>query len=100
MISNVGPLGCIPSWLAVESIDDTCVANDNELVQGFNKALKNLTKSVAQSFPNAMFLYGNSYDIVYGIIQDPYPLGNRSISCTLYLCTIYEIIRLVIFGED
>lgn len=56
VISNVGPLGCIPSRLAMGSIDGTCVAYDNELVNGFNKALKNLTETLPQSLPDAMFL--------------------------------------------
>ena len=76
VVSNVGPLGCIPSRLAMGSIDGTCVAYDNELVKGFNKALKNLTETLPQSLPDAMFLYGNSHDVVYDIIQDPYPIGN------------------------
>ncbi|KAG0593354.1 hypothetical protein KC19_1G323200 [Ceratodon purpureus] len=75
LVSNIGPMGCIPYRLAQKSVDGSCVASDNALVKSFNKALKNLTTSLPSSLPDAMFLYGNSYDIVYNLIQDPYPLG-------------------------
>lgn len=76
VISNVGPLGCTPSRLALGSIDGTCVAYDNELVKGFNKKLKPLLRNLTQSLAGSMFLYGNSYDVTYNLIQDPFPAGN------------------------
>lgn len=78
VVFNVGPLGCIPSRLALGSIDGSCVAADNELVVSFNTALKPLTLELTRTLPESIFLYGNSYDAVYDLILDPFPAGNGS----------------------
>ncbi|XP_024385964.1 GDSL esterase/lipase At1g71250 [Physcomitrium patens] len=75
VVFNVGPLGCIPSRLALGSIDGSCVAADNELVVSFNTALKPLTLELTRTLPESIFLYGNSYDAVYDLILDPFPAG-------------------------
>ncbi|KAG0620335.1 hypothetical protein M758_4G208400 [Ceratodon purpureus] len=75
VVSAVGPLGCIPSRLAIGSVDGSCVASVNELVLGFNNALKPLLLELTQTLPGSMFLYGNAYDAVYDLIQDPSPAG-------------------------
>lgn len=75
-MSNVGPLGCIPSRLAIgKSPDGRCVAFDNDLVLGFNVALKSLLLELTRTLPGSMFIYGNAYDAVVGLIDNPAPQG-------------------------
>jgi len=66
----------MPSRLALGSLDGTCVAYDNEMAQGFNQELEPLLTELTESLQSSMFLYGNSYDMVYDLIQDPFPDGS------------------------
>ena len=75
MVSAVGPLGCIPSRLAIGSPDGKCVAFDNSLVVGFNTAVKALTIDLTKSLPGSMFLFVNPYDTFIGLINNPAPAG-------------------------
>jgi len=77
LVSGVGPLGCIPSRLAKGSLDGSCIASENELVVGFNAALKPLLLELTQTLPGSIFVYGNAYDAVLGLINNPNPEGKK-----------------------
>lgn len=75
LVSNVGPVGCIPSRLALGSPDGRCVASENEMAVGFNVALKSLLQELTQTLPGSLFLYGNVYDGVLDTIENPQSQG-------------------------
>lgn len=78
LVSNVGPVGCIPSRLAIGSPDGRCVASENEMVLIFNAALKSLLLELTQTLPRSLFLFGNVYDGVLDAIENPQAQGKRS----------------------
>lgn len=75
LVSAVGPIGCIPSRLALGSPDGRCIASENEMAVGFNVALKSLLLELTQTLPHSLFLYGNVYDGVLEAIENPHAHG-------------------------
>lgn len=76
VISNVGPLGCIPYRMAVSSTTKgQCVQSDNSLVMSFNSALKSLVDELNGKYPNAKFILANSFNVVSQIISNPGGFG-------------------------
>lgn len=81
VISNVGPLGCIPYRMAVSSTTKgQCVQSDNSLVMSFNSALKSLVDELNGKYPNAKFILANSFNVVSQIISNPGGFGNTTIT--------------------
>lgn len=74
-ISALGPLGCIPSQLSMKSKDGTCVALLQEVASNFNAALKVMTEQLNSELSGVTFVYANSFDMVFGYIQNPSTYG-------------------------
>lgn len=76
ILSNVGPLGCIPYRRTLDSTTNgQCVQSDNTLVLGFNAALKSLVDEFNGKHPNAKFVLADSYNVVSQIINNPTRFG-------------------------
>lgn len=85
VLSNVGPLGCIPYRMTLDSTSSSgqCVQNDNTLVVGFNAALKSLVDELNGKHRNAKFVMANSFNVVSEIIGNPASFGTCSITSSL-----------------
>lgn len=82
ILSNVGPLGCIPYRLTLDTQTESgqCVQSDNTLVLAFNAALKSLVDEFNGRYPQAKFVLANSYNVVSQIISNPGSFGMSLIS--------------------
>ncbi|KAG2574185.1 hypothetical protein PVAP13_7KG309200 [Panicum virgatum] len=72
VVSDVGPLGCIPYVRALEFMPaGECSASANRVTEGYNKKLKRMVERMNQETgPESKFVYTNTYDIVMEIIQN------------------------------
>jgi hypothetical protein len=76
-ISSLGPLGCIPSQLNIQkSPDGTCIKFLQDVAISFNAALKPMTEELNAMFPDATYVYVNSFGIVMDYISNPAAYGN------------------------
>lgn len=83
-VSGVGPLGCTPHQLAI-SQQPTCVSSVNAQAEDFNTLAKSMVQRLNTALPDAMFLFGETYDSVLRLIDNPSSHGkhqqfNHSIS--------------------
>ncbi|KAF6153724.1 hypothetical protein GIB67_000957 [Kingdonia uniflora] len=72
LVVGVGPLGCIPIVRALKLVpDERCSLHANKLIQGYNKKLKAMLNRLNQELgPESIFVYGNSYDIFFRILEN------------------------------
>lgn len=75
LVSDVGAIGCIPSQLAVKSINGECVDSDNELAQSYNAGLKEMLAQLNFQFGDAKFVFVNTYDSIYDYSNNPTKYG-------------------------
>jgi phospholipase/lecithinase/hemolysin len=77
MVCGVGPLGCIPSQIVQNSLNQNgqCVEFINAYVQGFNAALRPMLQQLTATLPGATFTYANSYDLGMSYINNPGTYG-------------------------
>lgn len=76
VLTNVGPLGCIPYRMTMQATEKgSCVKEDNELVSGFNAALKGLVDELNGKHPKAKFVIADSFNVVMQIIKHPSAFG-------------------------
>ncbi|EFJ30459.1 hypothetical protein SELMODRAFT_89823 [Selaginella moellendorffii] len=84
IIAGAGPIGCIPYQLTVNfQRNSTCAPQPNELVLNFNKALRQTVFDLNRQFPDAKFVYVNTYDTVTTVIKNPgkYGFANSDTAC-------------------
>ncbi|BAS76310.1 Os01g0958600 [Oryza sativa Japonica Group] len=78
LLDGVGPLGCLPSLRASGlGPQGQCVDQVNQMVGFFNQGLRSLVDKLNADHPDAMFIYGNTYDAVYNMINNPHKYGFR-----------------------
>ena len=72
VVSDVGPLGCIPYVRALEFMPAReCSASANQVTEGYNKKLKRMVEKMNQEMgPESKFVYTDTYKIVMEIIQN------------------------------
>ncbi|CAD6259913.1 unnamed protein product [Miscanthus lutarioriparius] len=72
VVSDVGPLGCIPYVRALEFMPAReCSASANRVTEGYNKKLKRMVEKMNQEMgPESKFVYTDTYKIVMEIIQN------------------------------
>jgi phospholipase/lecithinase/hemolysin len=76
LLDGVGPLGCLPSLRASGlGPQGQCVDQVNQMVGFFNQGLRSLVDKLNADHPDAMFIYGNTYDAVYNMINNPHKYG-------------------------
>ncbi|XP_024518509.1 GDSL esterase/lipase At4g28780 [Selaginella moellendorffii] len=74
-VSNMGPIGCIPSQLQRSSRAGECIQELNDHALSFNAALKPMIEGLNRELKGATFVYVNSYDILNEYIQNPSKYG-------------------------
>lgn len=67
---GLGPMGCIPLQRVMTSSGD-CKENTNQLAINFNKAANKLMEDLSNTLPNATFKFGDAYDVVQDVINNP-----------------------------
>ncbi|KAK3218506.1 hypothetical protein Dsin_012476 [Dipteronia sinensis] len=71
---GLGPLGCIPSQ-RVKSKTGQCLKKVNEWVVEFNSKVKKLIISLNGRLPSAKFMFADTYQEVYDLIEKPNVYG-------------------------
>ncbi|TXG69915.1 hypothetical protein EZV62_004850 [Acer yangbiense] len=71
---GLGPLGCIPSQ-RVKSKTGQCLKRVNEWVVEFNSKVKKLIVSLNGRLPSAKFMFADTYQDVYDLIEKPEVYG-------------------------
>lgn len=85
VISNVGPVGCIPYQRIINELnDEDCVDLANELATQYNSRLKDLVAELNENLPGATFVLANVYDLVSELIVNYHKYGN-SLLCIFLL---------------
>ncbi|KAH9302122.1 hypothetical protein KI387_013705 [Taxus chinensis] len=78
-VAAVGPLGCIPSQLAMANNalneGSNCVESVNQEAALFNSKLRYLLRFLEINLPGARFVYGDAYSAVTDIIKNPTSYG-------------------------
>ncbi|KAH7388375.1 hypothetical protein KP509_16G072500 [Ceratopteris richardii] len=75
-ISDLGPLGCIPSQLNInKSPDGSCVPKLQNIAINFNKALKAITEELNAELPDATYVYVNGFQMSMDYITNPTAYG-------------------------
>ncbi|XP_062160831.1 GDSL esterase/lipase At5g45670-like [Alnus glutinosa] len=76
VLFGLGQIGCSPIELAQNSPDgSTCVQRINSAIQIFNNKLKSLVNELNSNFPDARFIFVDSYGIFQDIINSPSSYG-------------------------
>ncbi|KAJ0979950.1 hypothetical protein J5N97_015424 [Dioscorea zingiberensis] len=71
LITNVGPIGCIPYMREQSSQSSTnCFDFANQVTEYFNRRLKDLVMELSSTLDESIFVYANVYNIVSDIIQN------------------------------
>lgn len=84
VVSNVGPIGCIPYQRDQNpSAGENCAEFPNHLAQLFNSRLKNLVAELRKNLKGSEFVYADVYRIVYDIIlnYESYGFQNSNTGC-------------------
>jgi hypothetical protein len=102
-VSGIAPLGCIPHQLAL-SQQPTCISSTNAQAQDFNTLLRSTLQGLNTALPDAMFLFGETYDAVLGLINNPGAHGkrvfNQNSSLVVNLPCLYEQERSLLFLDQ
>ncbi|XP_027361863.1 GDSL esterase/lipase At2g23540-like [Abrus precatorius] len=84
VISNVGPIGCIPYQRIINQLnDDDCVDLADKLATQYNARLKDLLDELNENLHGATFVLANVYDLVSELIRnhDKYGFTTASRAC-------------------
>ncbi|KAK9116717.1 hypothetical protein Sjap_015664 [Stephania japonica] len=74
IVFGLGPMGCIPLQRILSSSGD-CQDRTNKLALGFNKAASKLLDNLSKTLPNANYKFGDAYDVVGNVIDNPHQYG-------------------------
>lgn len=80
VVSDVGPLGCIPYIRALEFMPaGECSASANRVTEGYNEKLKRMVEKMNQEMgPENKYVYTDTYKIVMEIVQNYRQYGKLS----------------------
>ncbi|QHO40775.1 GDSL esterase/lipase [Arachis hypogaea] len=79
VVSNVGPIGCIPYQRAINQLnEDECSDLANKLAVQYNGRLKDLLAELNDNLPGANFVLANVYDLVMELITNYAKYGLRT----------------------
>uniref|UniRef100_A0A1D1YHW3 GDSL esterase/lipase At1g74460 n=1 Tax=Anthurium amnicola TaxID=1678845 RepID=A0A1D1YHW3_9ARAE len=79
MLFGLGPMGCIPLQRFLTSTGE-CQQNTNQLALMFNQAASQLIKDLSNRLPNVTFMYGDAYDVIQDVINNPHRYGFQNSS--------------------
>lgn len=74
-------MGCIPLQRVLSTTGD-CQEKTNKLALNFNQETSKLVDELISNLPNASFRFGDAYDVVNDVINNPNKYGTFS---SLYL---------------
>ncbi|XP_043703870.1 GDSL esterase/lipase At1g74460 [Telopea speciosissima] len=74
IVFGLAPMGCIPLQ-RVLSLTGNCQVKTNNLAIKFNTAATKLIENLSGNLPNATFKFGNAYDVVAEVINNPQKFG-------------------------
>ncbi|RWW19639.1 hypothetical protein GW17_00016290, partial [Ensete ventricosum] len=84
VVSNVGPVGCIPYQKTINGIkENECVSLPNLLAVRYNAQLRDLLAELNDNLPGARFVLANVYDLVMELITNYRSYGFKTAS---YAC--------------
>ncbi|WOL10369.1 hypothetical protein Cni_G19124 [Canna indica] len=84
VVSNVGPLGCIPYQKTINQIkENECVSLPNQLAVQYNAQLRDLLIELNDKLPGAKFVLANVYDLVMELVTNYQSYGFKKAS---YAC--------------
>lgn len=75
---GLGPMGCIPLQ-RVLSTAGGCQQKTNKLAQTFNQVTSKLVTDLSAKLPNASYKFGDAYDVVNDVINNPQKYGKHSL---------------------
>lgn len=74
LVFGLGPMGCIPLQRVLSSSGD-CQEKTNKLALSFNQETSKLVDELVNNLPNASFKFGDAYDVVNDVINNPNKYG-------------------------
>lgn len=76
VLVGIGPLGCIPSQLSMNnSTTGLCIQRVNDIVSAFNQLLLPLSTCLNSTLPGSFFVYHNTYDTFFDMVNNPSNYG-------------------------
>lgn len=101
VVSDVGPLGCIPYVRALEFMPaGQCSAPANRVTEGYNRKLRRMVEKMNREMgPESKFVYTDTYRIVMAIIQNHRQYGTYATTslrcCFFFLQTAHTFLLLL-----
>ncbi|XP_073318038.1 GDSL esterase/lipase At1g74460-like [Primulina huaijiensis] len=82
MVFGLGPMGCIPLQRVLSSSGE-CQERTNNLALRFNEGASKVVANLSKHLPNATFKFGDAYDVVNDLINNPnkYGFSNSDSPC-------------------
>ncbi|RZR85304.1 hypothetical protein BHM03_00012264 [Ensete ventricosum] len=78
VVSNVGPVGCIPYQKTINRVkENECVSLPNLLAVRYNAQLRDLLAELNDNLPGARFVLANVYDLVMELITNHRSYGKH-----------------------
>ena len=75
LVTDIGPIGCSPSQLAIKSVNGECIDSDNNIAINYNVGLKLLISQLNSQFRDSKFVYVNSFDPILEYRNNPTKYG-------------------------
>ncbi|KAK4750749.1 hypothetical protein SAY87_004231 [Trapa incisa] len=82
LVFGLGPMGCIPLQRVLSTTGE-CRVRTNNLALSFNQATSKMIGDLSTTLPNATIQYGDAYDVVNDLINNPskYGFSNSDSPC-------------------
>lgn len=78
MVSNVGPLGCIPYQKTINQLNENeCAGLPNQMAMKYNALLRDLLMELNRRLPGAVFVLSNAYDLVTELLANYRAYGEQ-----------------------
>lgn len=71
-------MGCIPLQRFLTTSGE-CQEKTNQLALGFNQKASQVMQDLSATLPNATFRFGDAYDVVQDVINNPHRYGKHQI---------------------
>ncbi|XP_042437937.1 GDSL esterase/lipase At2g23540-like [Zingiber officinale] len=84
VVSNVGPLGCIPYQKTINQLNENeCAGLPNQMAMKYNALLRDLLMELNRRLPGAVFVLSNAYDLVMELLANyrAYGFTDASTAC-------------------
>lgn len=75
VVSEIGPIGCVPAITSQNKHKGKCVEHKNQLVAEYNSMLPAMLRNLTSSLQGSSFLNGHAYRLAYDAIINPSNYG-------------------------